>query len=47
MSDKKAEAKSSGQQQPDKLGEGPCKEIFAAMNACAKQKGAKTHMVRE
>mmetsp|Transcript_28000 Transcript_28000/g.39439 ORF Transcript_28000/g.39439 Transcript_28000/m.39439 type:complete len:81 (+) Transcript_28000:93-335(+) len=31
-------------QQNDRLGKGPCKEIFTALKKCSAVKGAKNHM---
>mmetsp|Transcript_374 Transcript_374/g.418 ORF Transcript_374/g.418 Transcript_374/m.418 type:complete len:81 (+) Transcript_374:90-332(+) len=32
------------QKQNDRLGKGPCKDVFAALKKCSAVKGAKNHM---
>lgn len=40
-----ADASTNQRRQNDRLGEGPCKEIFATLKKCSAAKGAKNHMV--
>mmetsp|Transcript_5012 Transcript_5012/g.7065 ORF Transcript_5012/g.7065 Transcript_5012/m.7065 type:complete len:80 (+) Transcript_5012:244-483(+) len=39
-----ADASTNQRRQNDRLGEGPCKEIFATLKKCSAAKGAKNHM---